>query len=46
LIKVAGFEWSSDCYINTVLPEEAAKALGRHIPTGLSEKSLSQTATA
>ncbi len=44
LIKVAGFEWSSDCYINTVLPEEAAKALGRHIPTGLSEKPLSQTA--
>ena len=46
LIKVAGFEWSSDCYINTVLPEEAAKALGRHFPTALSEKSLSQTATA
>jgi UDPglucose--hexose-1-phosphate uridylyltransferase len=46
LIKVAGFEWSSDCYINTVLPEEAAKALGRHIPTGLSEKSLSQSAIA
>ena len=31
LIKVAGFEWSSDCYINTVLPEQAAEALGRHI---------------
>jgi UDPglucose--hexose-1-phosphate uridylyltransferase len=31
LIKVAGFEWSSDCYINTVLPEDAAEALGRHI---------------
>ncbi|MCY3007089.1 MAG: DUF4921 family protein [Planctomycetota bacterium] len=44
LTKVAGFEWSSECYINTVLPEDAAKALGRHIPTGLSEKSLSRTA--
>ena len=24
LCKVAGFEWSSDCFINTVTPEEAA----------------------
>lgn len=31
LTKVAGFEWSSECYINTVLPEEAAKALCDHI---------------
>lgn len=27
LSKVAGFEWSSDCFINTVLPEAAAQAL-------------------
>lgn len=32
LIKVAGFEWSSDCYINTVLPEKAAQDLARHLP--------------
>ncbi len=31
LIKVAGFEWSSDCYINTVLPEDAAMALSGHM---------------
>jgi UDPglucose--hexose-1-phosphate uridylyltransferase len=35
--KVAGFEWSSDCFINTVLPEDSAAALrariGRPIPT-------------
>ena len=27
LSKIAGFEWSSDCFINTVLPEIAAQAL-------------------
>jgi UDPglucose--hexose-1-phosphate uridylyltransferase len=27
LCKVAGFEWSSDCFINTVLPEHAARTL-------------------
>ncbi len=27
LCKVAGFEWSSDCFINTVTPEEAARKL-------------------
>ena len=27
LCKVAGFEWSSDCFINTVTPEVAAKTL-------------------
>ena len=27
LCKVAGFEWSSDCFINTVTPEEAARRL-------------------
>jgi len=27
MCKVAGFEWSSDCFINTVTPEEAALAL-------------------
>ncbi len=25
--KVAGFEWGSDCFINTVTPEQAAKTL-------------------
>jgi UDPglucose--hexose-1-phosphate uridylyltransferase len=47
LIKVAGFEWSSDCYINTVLPEKAAQDLSRHLvskhsplaPTSISPKS-------
>jgi len=35
LSKVAGFEWSSDCYINTVLPEDAAKSLARQMqPSG------------
>lgn len=35
LCKVAGFEWSSDCYINTVLPEDAARALARQMqPSG------------
>lgn len=33
LSKVAGFEWSSDCFINTVLPEVAAKALRAQIAT-------------
>lgn len=27
LSKVAGFEWGSDCFINTVTPEHAAKTL-------------------
>ena len=27
LSKVAGFEWGSDCFINTVTPEEATKTL-------------------
>ncbi len=27
LSKVAGFEWGSDCFINTVTPEQAAKIL-------------------
>ena len=27
LSKVAGFEWGSDCFINTVTPEQAAKTL-------------------
>ena len=27
LCKVAGFEWSSDCFINTVTPEDAARNL-------------------
>lgn len=29
LTKVAGFEWGSDCYINPLTPEEAARSL-RH----------------
>jgi len=37
LNKVAGFEWSSDCFINTVFPETAAQALrtriGRPLPS-------------
>ena len=31
LSKVAGFEWGSDCFINTVTPEQAAKTLRSHI---------------
>lgn len=31
LSKIAGFEWSSDCFINTVLPEVAAQALRHRI---------------
>jgi UDPglucose--hexose-1-phosphate uridylyltransferase len=31
LSKVAGFEWSSDCYINTVFPELAAHNLRQRI---------------
>ena len=29
--KVAGFEWGSDCFINTVTPEQAAKTLRAHL---------------
>jgi UDPglucose--hexose-1-phosphate uridylyltransferase len=29
LTKVAGFEWGSDCFINPVLPEFAAKELAK-----------------
>ena len=31
LSKVAGFEWGSDCYINTVTPEQAAKNLRAYL---------------
>jgi len=31
LSKVAGFEWGSDCFINTVTPEQAAKTLRAHL---------------
>ena len=31
LSKVAGFEWGSDCFINTVTPEQAAMALRSHL---------------
>jgi len=31
LSKVAGFEWGSDCFINTVTPEQAAKTLCAHL---------------
>ncbi len=31
LSKIAGFEWGSDCFINTVTPEHAAKTLRSHI---------------
>jgi len=31
LSKVAGFEWGSDCFINTVTPEQAAKTLRSHM---------------
>lgn len=31
LSKVAGFEWSSDCFINTVFPESAAQTLRQRI---------------
>jgi UDPglucose--hexose-1-phosphate uridylyltransferase len=33
LSKIAGFEWSSDCFINTVLPEAAAQSLRNRIQT-------------
>lgn len=29
--KVAGFEWGSDCFINTVIPETAARVLREHL---------------
>ena len=31
LSKVAGFEWGSDCFINTVTPEQAAKNLRAYL---------------
>jgi UDPglucose--hexose-1-phosphate uridylyltransferase len=31
LSKVAGFEWGSDCFINTVTPEQAASILRAHL---------------
>ncbi len=31
LTKVAGFEWGSDCYINPLTPEAAAKQLREHV---------------
>ena len=31
LCKVAGFEWGSDCFINTVTPEQAASSLRKHM---------------
>ena len=31
LSKVAGFEWGSDCFINTVTPEQASKSLRLHL---------------
>jgi UDPglucose--hexose-1-phosphate uridylyltransferase len=31
LSKVAGFEWGSDCFINTVTPEYAARVLRDHL---------------
>jgi len=31
LSKVAGFEWGSDCFINTVTPEQATKTLRSHL---------------
>ena len=31
LSKVAGFEWGSDCFINTVTPEQAAQTLRAHL---------------
>lgn len=45
LCKVAGFEWSSDCFINTVTPEEAARNLRQrceHLPNHLNETSDSR----
>lgn len=33
LNKVAGFEWGSDCFINTVLPEVAAQNLKNNWPS-------------
>ena len=32
LSKVAGFEWGSDCFINTTKPELAASVLRSHLP--------------
>ncbi len=32
LSKVAGFEWGSDCFINTTKPEHAAAVLRCHLP--------------
>jgi len=34
MCKVAGFEWGSDCFINTVTPEEAAIALRKRCVPG------------
>ena len=31
LSKIAGFEWGSDCFINTVTPEYAASVLRDHL---------------
>jgi UDPglucose--hexose-1-phosphate uridylyltransferase len=31
LSKVAGFEWGSDCFINTIKPEVAAQILREHL---------------
>jgi UDPglucose--hexose-1-phosphate uridylyltransferase len=31
LSKVAGFEWGSDCFINTIKPEVAARILREHL---------------
>ncbi len=31
LSKIAGFEWGSDCFINSITPEQAAKILRSHI---------------
>jgi UDPglucose--hexose-1-phosphate uridylyltransferase len=32
LIQVGGFEWGSDCYINTVTPEQSARLLRQALP--------------
>ena len=38
MCKVAGFEWGSDCFINTVTPEEAALSMRKQCHTGTTPK--------
>jgi UDPglucose--hexose-1-phosphate uridylyltransferase len=37
LSKVAGFEWGSDCFINTITPEHAARVLRAHLDPNIAD---------